>query len=130
MRRHRQYPPYGQVLTARLRWPEIGHGYWGTSPDGRHVSLWVLCGSSVWETARVWIDTTLLAVAPPYENSSLYDWQVLAGHPSVLAWLCGEVSQEELDCLTAALIRDGVERILVMLPDKPVHYLSAKEEAA
>jgi hypothetical protein len=57
-------------------------------------------------------------------------WQVLAGHPPVLAWLCGEVSQEELDCLTAALIRDGVERILVMLSDKPVCYLSAKEEAA
>lgn len=35
----------------------------------------------------------------------------------------------ELDYLTAALICDGVERLLVMLPDKPVRYLSAKEEA-
>jgi hypothetical protein len=68
-------------------------------------------------------------VAPPHQNSSGYDRQVLTGHPPVLVWLCGEVSQEELGNLTAALICDGVERLLVMLPDKPVRYLSAKEEA-
>jgi len=53
---------------------------------------------------------------------------MLAGHPPVLVWPCGKVSQEQLDGLAVALIRDGVERLLVTLT-KPIRYLSGKEAA-
>ncbi len=123
----RRRPPYGRLLTTRLSDPQNCHRYWGTSPDG-HLSLWVLIGPCAWDTARAWIDTRLLVVAPPNEDLSQYDWQMLAGHPPVLVWPCGKVSQEQLDGLAVALIRDGVERLLVTLT-KPIRYLSGKEAA-
>lgn len=125
----RRHPPYGRLLTERLRDPQGWHRWWGTAPDGRHVSIWVLVGPSAWETARAWIDTRLLAVAPPTENPGLFDWHMLAGHPPVVVWSCGIVSQDELDCLAAALIRDGVERLVVLRLDASTRYLSERTAA-
>ena len=125
----RPRPPYGRLLAKRLRDPYGWHRWWGTAPDGRQVSLSVLVGASAWKIACAWVGKRLLVVAPPREDPGLFDWHMLAGHPPVLVWPCGTVSRDMLDCLAAALIRDGVKRLIVLRPDAPTRYLSERAAA-
>ncbi len=110
----RRLPPYGarlrEILAAPSTWPRFS----GTSPDGRHLTLWVIYGADAWSTARRWAaeDRRLFVVLPPDEAPSLFDWSILAGHSPVLLHRCGIASREALMALAAAMLRDGVERVL------------------
>jgi len=109
----RRPPPYSGRLRAVLAEPATWSDYWGTSPDGKHLSIWILAGPEAWTVARQWADTQrLFLVAPPGADAARFDWRLCAGHPPLLLRLCGSVTEDELLPLVAALVRDGARRVL------------------
>lgn len=127
-------PPYGRVLAERLSDPHTWPRYWGTSPDGQHVSLWVLTGQGAWSTARSWLADRPLArrlflISPPDTDPAEYDWSILTGHPPILVCTCGRNDPARLERLCCALLRDGCKRVLVPASAGLVRYV-VHEEAA
>jgi len=116
----RRLPPYGARVAEILADPSSWRGRPGTSADGQHLTLWVLAGPDAWDAARLWdASRALFVLSPPGEAPASFDWRVLAGHPPVLIWPCGDLAQAELAALVGALVRDGCGRVLVLWPSGP-----------
>ncbi len=111
----RRRPPYASVLAERLA-DAGGYQRWaGTSADGQHVTIWVAIGHGAWTWARERLDRMLCTLCPPADDPSGYDWRCLAGHAPVCVIRCGDVSDDRVHALAAALLRDGVARVLDVL---------------
>jgi len=111
-------PPYAARVAEILRNPGTWPQYVGTSADGMAVTIWIACGPEAWRYAHDEYQSTgahrLLLVAPPDSDPAALDWSMCAGHPPVLIWPCGATTDEQVSALAAALLRDGVERVLVL----------------
>jgi len=122
-------PPYARLLQQRLSRPTEWPNFWGTSPDAAHISLWAVTGHEAWEWAHEHKQSHLFALLPPNEDPESYRWDILKGHPPVLIFRAGDVDLRIVDRLAAALLRDGVERVL-LLENSPVRYLPGQRLAA
>lgn len=120
----RKLPPYGRLLAAVLARPDTWPRYIGTSPDGRHVHIEVLCGADCWDWAYWWADhgNRLFVVLPPGEDPDRFDWRLLQGHDPVPIQPVGDVDGASVQGLAAALIRDGVQRVLYCGPRGATRY--------
>ena len=107
----RRQPPYAKILRARLADSTSWWKWSGTSAVGT-VTIWVACGPDCWNWARKRIGTFLVTLCPPNEPPERFDWSLLAGHDPILVERCGKVSDDFAHRLCAALINDGVTRIL------------------
>ena len=119
-------PPYGKILTERLARPGQWPQYWGTSPDGSSVSIFVVVGTRAWRVANSWIKKRLLVISPPGEDPALFDWSLLASHEPVLMYCAGPVRLAEMDCLAAAVLRDGAFKLQVIGQDG-LRYLATRD---
>lgn len=105
----RRLPPFGrQILDARRgdlsRW-------WGTSADGLHPSITVCCGRDAWDVRRTW-PNRLMLVCPVGEGPEVMDWSCCANADPVLLMRCGPTQGNQVQALVAAMMRDGVDRVL------------------
>lgn len=110
---NRRPPPYAkrlrEMLADRSRWPS----YVGTSPNGRHLTLWLLAGTKSWKQAKDWEHTRrLFLLAPPDDDPQAFDWSLLAGHDPVLLMPCGDLFHSTELAIVSAVMRDGTERVL------------------
>ncbi|MCG5509625.1 hypothetical protein [Ectothiorhodospira lacustris] len=114
----KRLPPFGRQIT-QARQGNLP-GYWGTSPDGRHPSLWCVVGSRAWDAARAaWNppqprSPRLVTACPPGEDPADMDWQCLAGADPVLLVRAGDVDGDQVHGLVVAMLTAGVGRILDM----------------
>jgi len=110
----KRLPPFGRHLHDVLAAPETWPRYAGTSPDGQHLTIWISIGPDSWAWARERQGRFLVLVVPPGDDLSIYDWRLLAGgvHEPILIHRAGDVSPAYVHALAAALIRDGVGRVL------------------
>ena len=110
----RRLPPYAHALRVALSQPAGWLRVMGTSADGQHPTLWVLAGAGAWDLAREWKDLRrLFLVLPPGENPAGFNWSVLAGHDPVILKVAGDLAGAEVQALVLALMRDGVQRVLL-----------------
>lgn len=107
----RKLPPYGRELRAWLA-ADPKPKRWGC--NGAAASITITIGSGAWSWARDWHDQRLVLVVPPGESAANFDWRDCAGHDPILVAECGDVQDGELDRLVRALMRDGVERVLML----------------
>lgn len=119
-------PPYAKQLRTRLQNPELWQKCVGTSADGRHVTLFLICGPDAWNVARNWISRRLLVVLPPDARPERFDWSVLSGHPPVLIHRAGHVHPDIIERIAAAALRDGVERLFLLGSDG-IRYMTGQE---
>lgn len=105
----RRLPPYGREL-VQARAGDLRR-WWGTSADGLHPSITVLCGRDAWRVKREWPDRLML-VCPHGEDPETLDWSPCAGADPVLLWRCGSADGGQVRRLITALLRDGVDRVL------------------
>ena len=103
--------------------------YWGTSSDGRHVSIWCLCGTNAWAIAKRWIPNRLLVVHPPSAEPEIFDWSTLRGHPPILLYRVGEIADALVDRLAASMLRDGVERVSLLMSGGVTYFPGWRAEA-
>lgn len=111
---HRCLPPYGRKLRARLANRAHWARWYGTSPDGKAVSVHVVAGAAAWDWARGESDRRLLVVAPHSEDPARFDWSALAGHDPVLLVHAGALADEDAQRLVTALMHDGTRRVLAI----------------
>lgn len=112
MNRRRQ-PPYAARLRAMLADRSRWSSYVGTSPNGRHLTLWLLAGIEAWKQAKAWQHAPRLFLLAPIDNDPLtFDWSLLAGHDPVLLMPCGDLFHSTEIALVYAVMRDGTERVL------------------
>lgn len=111
-----QLPPYGRRLRELLADPAALSGFFGTSPDGRRPSLWVLVGEEAWEAGRILEDSGrhLFMLMPPDTFPERYNWELLRGRDPVLVRQCGHLDDAILQRLVLSMMRDGVWRILFL----------------
>lgn len=110
----RRLPPYAHALRVALSQPAGWCQFMGTSADGTKPTLWVLAGSGAWDMAREWKALRrLFLVLPPGEAPAGFNWSVLAGHDPVILKVAGDLAATEVQALVLALMRDGVQRVLL-----------------
>lgn len=119
-------PPYAARLRERTATAELRANAWGTSANGLNVCVWVLAGTKAWEWARDWSNTPrLFLLVPTDREPEEFDWRCVSERAdTVLLSQCGELSPEDEHRIAAALIRDGVRRVLALRRFGPVqHYV-------
>jgi hypothetical protein len=101
-------PPFAHKVAAALSAGELAKLAF-SSPNGRHISPVVACGSTAWSIGHA-LDAKrcLYLVCPPTDRPDIFDWRVMAGHDPILLFS----EDGEHDALAAALIRDGVKRVV------------------
>lgn len=120
--------PYARRLERVIANPATWPQYEGTSPDGTHLTLWVLTGSRAWDAARVFAASRrLYVVAPPDEDPTGYDWRVLRGHDPIIILRFGDLDGETVRALVTAMMRDGVHRVLDLAEHAMSRYVAAEE---
>lgn len=105
----RRLPPYARELIDARRGDL--RRYVGTSPDGRHPTLFLLAGADCWPVARQWHGRRLLVLLPPGDQPEAYRWECLRDADPVLLWRCGELDGDTLQRLLVAAMRGGVRRV-------------------
>lgn len=141
---HHKMPPYSKLLARQLADPSSWRRYWGTSADGKHVSVWVITGPEAWRVAkdghanihrsslgsgRAWEGNTLFLLLPPGQDPYAYDWRQLAIGEPILVAQAGNVSQTDIATLADALLRDGVGSVLADSPGGPIRYSTQRRAA-
>lgn len=106
----KKYPPFGLDLRKRLNGDDSS--FWGTSPNGKNHTLFLLIGADAWAVARQWRSRRLLVLFPPGDNPVAYDWSILRAADPLLLWRCGDVDGEILLALLKSVMAAGVERVL------------------
>lgn len=123
-------PPFGRELKTRLCNPAMWHQYVGTSANGKSPTIWVLCGTSGWETAQAWRKRRLIVLLPPGADPYGFDWQALARFTPAVITPCGRFEQTELHRLADAILRDGSTKVLALGNGSIVRYLRAPAKVA
>lgn len=119
----RRAAPYARQLREILKRPASWPAYWGTSPDGRALTVWVLAGPDAWAAARSrWKAGRICLVSPPDDDPAALDWTALQRLDPVLVQPCGPVGGDELQRLVLALVRDGVRHVLFLGANGAVRY--------
>ena len=106
---NKRLPPFSKRLLS------INNPSWGSSADGKCHAYWLLCGSNAWNIAREWKNSNRrFVLLPPGEPPSDFNWKTLRGHPPLLLSISGNLSRPEMKQLIAALLSDGIERVLCL----------------
>ena len=107
-------PPFGGELVGTIQRKPL-RSFFGTSPDGRHETYFVLAGEKSWERAQQWRrGSRLFVLAPPKEDPARFNWNCVTRSDPVLLVVCGTIDGEFVRRLVAAMFRDGVECVLDM----------------
>jgi hypothetical protein len=117
-----KYPPYGKQLMAIINAPKTWRECYGTSPDGKHLTIWIAIGSQAWEWAKARVGHKLVVVVPDDESPDIYRYSFVKGHDPILVQQCGETSADFIKSLVAALMRDGAQRVWVWGRDESTLY--------
>ena len=108
-----------QVLRAPRTWPE----YAGTAPDGSRPSVWVAVGSEAWGWARGRVGRYLVALLPPDDDPTHYDWRpVIPPAPPLLLVAAGAVDGHQVEALVRELLMAGAGRVLFIGPNGSILY--------
>lgn len=130
MTQQRPRPPYSQIVAAALAEPATWPQWFGTSPDGKRVSLFVAAGGPrAWAWARHEIEHRLVLMAPQERDPCEYSWRLCAEHAPAIIFSF-DATVEHMERCAIALLRDGAERTLVQFPNGIVRYIKQGASAA
>jgi hypothetical protein len=119
----RPRPPYARHISA-ARASRTPNFYWGTSPNGKAFTIWLLIGDRAWSTAKEWVEHRRLCtlLPPDNEDPANINWTPLSGTDPIIICRCGRClyTGHYFHRLLAAMMRDGVQRILD--PDQGMSY--------
>lgn len=119
MRAHRPLPPYGRRVTEAL------HGnfsrFYGTQASGRGAQIIIAVGSNsmAWPPRHL---RTLAVAVPPGEDPAGFRWDWAAEHAPALIVPVPSAERTVVRQTAAALLRDGAEYAVGVLPDGWVRF--------